>query len=112
MLPVLCARHADSGSYQRRAVLLEGLAVLGPHLGAVALEGELLPLALTMARDRVPNLRLILAHSLQRASAHLSAGTLAGAVIPTLEELQRDEDLDVISAAREALEVCLARAHG
>jgi hypothetical protein len=61
-----------------------------------------------MADDPVPNLRLILANALQRAAPHLSARTLVGKVIPAVEALGRDEDLDVLGAARDCLEVCLA----
>jgi serine/threonine-protein phosphatase 2A regulatory subunit A len=108
VLPMLRARHADRQSYQRRAVLLEALAVLAGHMSVESFEGELLPLALSMADDRVPNLRLILANALQRAAPQLSTPTLAGRVVPALEALTLDEDMDVLGAAREALEVCLA----
>ena len=48
---------------------------------------------------------------LQRAAPHLNAATLAAKVMPTLEALEKDEDMDVLGAAREALEVCLALIH-
>lgn len=52
VLPVLRARHAETRHYQRRAVLLEGLAILAPHCAAPMLD-ELVPLALSMASDKV-----------------------------------------------------------
>ena len=112
VLPMLKARHGESKSYERRAVLLEGLSVLAKHMSAACLEDELLPLALSMSNDRVPNLRLQLPQALQRAAAHLSTNTLLGRVIPALEAMELDEDMDVIGAASQALETCLALTHG
>ena len=65
-----------------------------------------------MASDAVPNLRLILARSLQRAAPHIPPPTLAARVIPALEAMEADDDIDVLGAAREALEVCLPLTHG
>ena len=110
VLPVLCARHSER-DYQKRAVLLEGLAELAAHTGQPALEESLLPKALDMARDKVPNLRLILCRSLQRAAPHLSAATLSDKVLPALEALENDDDMDVRGSSKEAYEVCHARAH-
>ena len=110
VLPVLLARHTER-DYHKRAVLLEGLSELAPHMGASALEEQLLPKALAMSSDAVPNLRLILASALQRAAPHFTPATLTGTVIPALEALERDEDMDVLGAAREALESCFAIVH-
>jgi hypothetical protein len=112
VLPVLRARHAEVRHYERRAVVLEALASLGGLLATRTLEAELLPLALSMASDAVPNLRLLLASSLQRCAPHLSTSALTGRVIPTLEALEEDEDIDVLGAARDALEACHALTHG
>ena len=77
-----------------------------------ALEETLLPLALGMASDPVPNLRLILASALQRAAPHISSAALVAQVIPALEALVRDDDdMDVLGASQEALEACLALVH-
>ena len=77
VLPSAC-RHAEVRSYERRAVLLEGLATLAKHLRTKALEEELLPLALSMSTDGVPNLRLLLTDALARAAPYLSAERLLG----------------------------------
>ena len=81
----------------------------GPH--PPICQEELLPHALKMASDKVANLRFILAASLQRAAAHLSVGTLSSRIIPALEALEHDRDIDVLDAAREALEVCHELCH-
>ena len=107
VLPVLRSRHAEVRSYERRAVLLEGLATLAKHMRTKALEEELLPLALSMSTDGVPNLRLLLTDALARAAPYLSGRTLAREVVPALQALEKDEDMDVLGGAREALEVCL-----
>ena len=111
VLPVLRQRENER-DYLKRAVMLEGLAELAEHMGAAALEESLLPSALAMASDAVPNLRLILARSLQRAAPHIPPPTLAARVIPALEAMEADDDIDVLGAAREALEVCLPLTHG
>ena len=67
---------------------------------------ELLPLALSMASDPVPNLRLLLAAALQQAAPHLPASTINKLVLPTLLQLECDEDIDVLGAAKEAIEAC------
>jgi len=107
VLPVLRARHAETRNYQRRAVLLDGLATLAPYCSAEMLE-ELVPLALSMVTDKVPNLRLQLAASLQQAAPHFGVVVITTQVLPALAELEADEDIDVLGAAREAIEACLA----
>ena len=107
VFPVLRACHVED-NYQKRAVVLEALVKLAPSLDANALEGSLLPLALTLVEDKVPNLRLQLASSLMRAAPHLSATTLSECVMPILARLEDDWDMDVLRAAKEALEVCMA----
>ena len=111
VLPVLCARK-QVRDYHQRAVLLSGVGELAALMGPSSLEDALLPMALSMAQDPVPNLRLILASTLQRVAPQLTVQVLSGSVIPALEALERDEDMDVLGAAREALEVCMARVHG
>ena len=64
-----------------------------------------------MAADGVPNLRLILASALQRSAPHLAPATLSARVLPVLEALEKDDDMDVLTGAREASEVCLALVH-
>lgn len=108
VMPVLRARHTETKLYQRRAVVLDALATLAPHLSARILDEELLPLALSMAADRVPNLRMLLATALQAAAEYLSVSTLASRVVPALQALEADEDIDVLGAARDATEACLA----
>ena len=111
VLPLLRARVTEVHSYQRRALVLEGLGELAAHMSQATLEEGLLPLALNMAIDRVPNLRLDLAKALQRAAPRLSAATLAGRVFPVLERLLRDEDIDVADAAAAAADVAKASLH-
>jgi len=108
VLPVLLRRHADTASYEKRAVLLHGMARLAPHLGVRPLEEELLPLALSMATDKVPNLRMLMAGTLQKAAHHLSHSIVIGRVMPALRDLETDQDVDVVEAARDATEACVA----
>lgn len=112
VLPVLAARHADMPGYQRRAVLLDGMATLAPHHRPDALEETLLPLALSMATDRVPNLRMLVASTLQAVAAHLSLDAVKSSVLPTLAELSKDADIDVLDAACAAVAVCSALVSG
>ena len=48
---------------------------------------------------------------LQRAASRFATETLVSRVIPALEELGKDEDVDVLGAAREALEICAPLVH-
>ena len=104
---MLRARHADEKKYERRAVLLDGLARLAPLLSAEAID-ELLGLALTMATDRVPNLRLLLADSLPRVAEYMHADQVRESILPVLQELEADDDVDVAEAARDGRERCLS----
>jgi len=105
VVPLLCARNEEK-LYQKRAVLLDGMARLAPHLRVEVLEETLLPLALLMITDKVPNLRLLLANALGDASPHVSLQTVASKVRPALTKLASDEDQDVVEAAQQAMAVC------
>ena len=99
------------------AALRDGANVIATARNLDRLQGAVAELdpggerTLAMAADKVPNLRLILASALQRAAPHLAPDTLVQRAIPTLEALERDDDIDVLGAAREALEVCHSLAH-
>ena len=95
-----CTSHKN---YQFRAVLLTGICVLAGMFTANTLENRLLPPALDMAEDKVPNLRIAAAAALRAAAAHVSADLLQEKVIPRLQMLAQDEDIDVKFMADEAL---------
>lgn len=91
------------GNYQRRAVLLTGICVLAGMFTPNTLETKLLPPAFVMAEDKVPNLRIAAAAALRAAGRHVSAGLRLEKVIPRLQMLSQDEDIDVKFEADEAL---------
>merc|ERR1712070_472112 len=97
---IACTSHKN---YQFRAVLLTGICVLAGMFTANTLENRLLPPALDMAEDKVPNLRTAAAAALRAAAAHVSADLLQEKVIPRLQMLAQDEDIDVKFMADEAL---------
>ena len=101
LLPMVVRRAGEAKGYQMRAVLLDGLAEVALLVPPATLEAELLPLALAMARDKVPNLRRCSRRPAGTAP-HLSTEALVGVAIPALEALERDDDMDALRGPRRA----------
>ncbi len=108
-MPTLEKLAESKQSYQLRAVLLHGCAELGTYLrGTGILEGNLLPKAIEMCSDRVPNLRLLAAQALGKLGAPdgglLEPSFVSSHLRPALEGLRDDADVDVATCAKEALD--------
>ena len=93
-------------NYQFKSVFLHGLAELGGH----GLAEGMLPSALSMVEDRVPNLRLMAAQTLgvvalgTAGQAWVPADVVKDKVAPVLGKLAEDTDVDVREMASAALD--------
>jgi hypothetical protein len=95
---------ADHKLYLMRAVVLQFIIGLAGVLSANVLETKLLPAALEMASDRVPNLRMVSVRALTAATPFVAAAMTREKILPKLQELLADADVDVKFEADAALE--------
>ena len=86
-----------------KVVLLHALMKLGALLPLNVLEAQLWPLAIEMAEDKVPNLRIEVAKALEALGPILTSSLVHEKLLPKLQELAGDEDIDVKWAADEAI---------
>lgn len=97
-------------NYQLKAVLLHSVSALCPILKSStsnSLHSQLLPAAIEMRADRVPNLKLLVATSLGKVAAcrAVEPAYLESTLKPTLLTLTSDEDADVRTCAEESLKL-------
>lgn len=102
LAPVLAL--VDEKSYLMRAVVLQFTVGLAGMLSATILETKLLPAALEMAGDRVPNLRIMAVRALCAVTPFVAAAMTREKILPKLHELLSDADVDVKFEADAALE--------
>jgi len=103
IVPVVL-RQADEKNYQKKMAVLDALGAFKSLLkGREALEKQLLSHGITMATDRVPNLRLHAATIIGQLRGFVSADALASHVTSCLETLSSDAEEDVAKCASQAL---------
>lgn len=107
LLPL--AKHRN---YLRRTTLLRALGASGAVVSLAALRTHFLPVLEQLASDPIANVRFGVARTLQTLIPVLAASSTGNAeirealsktVIPLLQQLQRDNDVDVHDYATEAL---------
>jgi len=92
-------------NYQKRSVLLLGVEHLHRALSDEVLSRDLVPEAVEMASDKVPNLRIQAVRALAKAAPSMNDHLKNTVVIPQLQERirQEEDDIDVKFFAEEAL---------
>lgn len=109
IIPKVTDLGADN-SYLFRITALFAIKDVSAILGEVLTTDKLLPVALSMATDPVPNVRFNVAKTLGIIVQHLSLSALDKDVMPLLGNLCSDSDADVRYFAEEALQKVRARA--
>ena len=109
LLPL--AKHRN---YLRRMTLLSALSSTCSTVSFSALRAQYLPMLEHMATDPIANVRLNVAKTIQvmvpvmvAATTHKSnvRETLNNVIIPILQQMQRDADVDVHDSATQALDI-------
>lgn len=107
LLPL--AKHRN---YLRRMTLLQALGASGAVVSLTALRTHFLPVLEQLAVDPIANVRFSVARTLQALIPVLAASsassadireTLSKTIVPLLQQLQRDSDVDVHDYATDAL---------
>mmetsp|Transcript_53602 Transcript_53602/g.123223 ORF Transcript_53602/g.123223 Transcript_53602/m.123223 type:complete len:595 (-) Transcript_53602:91-1875(-) len=102
VVKILIARAKDK-NYQMRSVLLLGVEHLHAALSQEVMANDLIPLAVEMATDKVPNLRIQAVRSLAAAAPSMPEHLNNTVILPKLRDQTEDEDMDVKFFAEEAL---------
>jgi len=79
---------------------------IAPAVSKSVVENDLLPTALALASDPVPNIRFNVAKVLQGMAARLEPSVVAAQVKPCLHRLCEDTDGDVKFYSTKALAAC------
>jgi len=103
IVPVLEACKKEK-KYQKKAVLLDGAAMLGPLLAPDDLMIKLMPLVLELCDDKVANLRVDAMKCLKEVCAVVPADYKKSQIVPKLNDKLTDEDPDVAHFAKLALD--------
>lgn len=96
----------DDTNYLLRLTGLHAVQSLADAVAQNALQTQLLPLVLALARDPVPNVRFNVAKTLQALIPKMEASTVVSQVKPCLHSLSSDSDADVKYYATQALTAC------
>jgi len=91
-------------NYLHRMISLQCIIHLSPVIDAVTCRETLLPTALHMDGDRVPNVRFKVAQALAKVGACINSDALTSEVLPCLQKLVKDSDIDVRFYANEAID--------
>ncbi|VDK38133.1 unnamed protein product [Taenia asiatica] len=94
------AELSQNENYLQRMISLQCIISLSPVIDAETCSQLLLPTALRMDQDRVPNVRFKVAQALAKVGAVVGAEV----VMPCLQRLLKDVDMDVRYYAAEAIE--------
>jgi serine/threonine-protein phosphatase 2A regulatory subunit A len=78
---------------------------MAPAVGPAVLQQSMLPLALRLASDPVPNIRFNVAKTLESVATLLDPSVVQGDIKPVVQKLAEDEDSDVRYFATKALQV-------
>lgn len=99
------AMNTDS-SHSSRMTSLLACQTIAPAVSKAVVENDLLPTALALAGDAVPNIRFNVAKVLQSMASRLEPSVVASQVKPCLHRLCDDSDGDVKYYATKALAAC------
>ena len=99
-------RMRTSANYLCRLTTLASIGLLAEALGPKASAELLLPTALAMVEDPVPNVRFNVANCLAAICKVLDAATASQKVKPALQLMCEDSDPDVKFFAYKALQLC------
>jgi len=94
-------------SYLRRLTCLHAVTKISLSLEADTVASEMLPMAVGMAADKVPNIRFNVAKSLSTMSDLCGSDTTNKSIIPVLDSLMEDADVDVKYFARKSKDQAL-----
>jgi len=106
VVPVLTSRDKAEKNYQVRMVVLEGTVALASKLPADELQTTLGPAVLELCDDKVPNVRIEAMKAMKALAENCSADYTSSKLLPVLEAKGSDEDPDVVSFAKKAIEKC------
>ncbi len=93
-------------SHSSRMTSLLACQTIAPAVAKSVVENDLLPTALALAGDPLPNIRFNVAKVLKGMTARLEASVIAAQVKPCLHRLCEDTDGDVKYYATQALASC------
>jgi len=85
---------------------LFSITTLAPTLGADTVVNSLLPIILDLVTDRIANIRLNVAKTLQSLVAVVDSGVVETKIKPSLNKLLEDKDRDVRYFTSIALQSC------
>ncbi|KAM0047645.1 putative armadillo-like helical protein [Helianthus debilis subsp. tardiflorus] len=90
--------------YLYRMRILSAISLLAPVMGSEITCSKLLPVVVTLAKDRVANIRFNVAKVLQSFIPIVDQSVMEKTVRPCLVELAEDPDVDVRYFSKQALE--------
>jgi len=105
IIPRVFALHTHP-NYLYRMTTLYAIIVLAPVVGKNVNMSSMLPLALRMVDDSVPNIRFNVAKALQALIPLVEPAAVTSKLKPALQKLYEDNDRDVKFSASQALQHC------
>ncbi|GMH76413.1 hypothetical protein TrST_g1962 [Triparma strigata] len=93
-----------NNSYLRRLTCLHAVEKISMSLEQEVVASEMLPMAVGMATDTVPNIRFNVAKTLENLCSKCGSDVVAESIVPVLDSLIEDSDVDVKYFARTAKE--------
>jgi serine/threonine-protein phosphatase 2A regulatory subunit A len=92
--------------YLYRMTVLVTISLLAPVVGSEATCQTMLPVVISAAKDRVPNIKFNVAKMLQSMIPIVDSTVVEQTIRPCLVELHEDPDVDVRFFAGQALQAC------
>lgn len=94
--------------YLYRMTILVAISMLAPIVGNEVVNESMLPVLVVAAKDPVPNVKFSVAKTLQKMMQEsiIDQNMVSEIVRPCLQELSKDEDIDVQYFASQALGKC------
>lgn len=98
----------ENRHYLYRMTILVAISLLAPIVGNEVVNESMLPVLMAAAKDPVPNVKFSVAKTLQKMvqESIIDDHAVSEVVRPCLQELCKDEDIDVKYFANQALGLC------